>query len=422
MKCPKCGKQNRDGALRCAACGKLLPRRRPPARPRRWVLPVAIGGGLALVAAVVVVTVLLSSGQAPGPQRSQQRIAYIDNVGNVAVAYDNGAGARLLTSWASGMEYKLPRWSPDRRWLAATFLDQSTRLYSLWLAGAEDEAGRLIPLGVKASPLSEWAPDSRHIAVAGTDQAGAWQLILVDTAGGSRAIALSMTAQQIAWSPDGRQIALIGQVGDLATGSSHILVVDVEQGQARSVAVGTVVKFWTVDWTPDGQRLVVTQADATGGSAGLVSLRPDGSDAQRMNLYGSEGASGWPLYSPDGERMAYEAIDMGTGQYSLVVARADGSEARVVVTAGNHVYPTEWSADGTYLLYYERSTQTQRVYDTGSGQSSALAGEGDRHYTGCVFAPDVPALACASEQKIVYLIYLDEGRVQGLAYGDSPDW
>jgi Tol biopolymer transport system component len=421
MKCPRCGNKNPPGALKCTACGKPLPRDRRPAQRRRRILLAAIGGGLALVAIIIVVVVLLA-GKRLGPQRSQQRIAWINSNGDVETVYDNGSDPRILTSAEGKVSYTLPRWSPDHRWLVAISLDQETRQYSLWLAGATDTVGRLVPLGIKAIPLAEWSPDSQQVALSGTDGSGAWQLVLANVQGESHAIPLGMVAQQIAWSPDGQHIAMIGQVGDAASGSSHILIADVAQGQVRSVAQGTTEKFWTVDWMPDGQRFLATQADAMGGSAVLYSFRADGSDQQPMDLPGKEGTTGWPLYSPDGDRLAYEAVDATTGVWSLFATRADGSEAREVATSQDHVYPTEWSPDGSYLLYYERGKTTLWVYDARSGQSLALPGDADYHYTGCVFGPDVPALACASEEKIVFLVYLDEGRILALAHGDSPDW
>jgi hypothetical protein len=201
-------------------------------------------------------------------------------------------------------------------------------------------------------PTLAWSPDGRSLAI--TSAYG--PLSVADVGGGLHTLVPTGDAsfRDPNWSPDGRSIAF--------TKGGLVQVVDVATGAVRTVAEGN-----GPSWSPDSRWLAYTAAPA--GGPVIVVSRDDGSD--RRNV--SRGIA--PKWSPDGSRLAFEREGVlytvqpdGTGERriregtnalwspdgssitaetegALTIARPDGSVVRVVRDA----WALGWSPDGREL-------------------------------------------------------------------------
>lgn len=155
---------------------------------------------------------------------------------------------------------------------------------------------------------------------------------------------------ELAWSPDGKQIAFNAR--ETEGGDFEIYVMDAD-GTNRKQLTDNEHGDYTPRWSPDGQTILFSsnRDDPNGtdmeGNRELYTMHPDGSEQQRLTHL--EARTAGPSWSPDGKRLAF-ASDM-TSNMELYVMNLDGSN-RVQLTEHEHLdgYPT-WSPDGTRLGY-----------------------------------------------------------------------
>jgi Tol biopolymer transport system component len=148
--------------------------------------------------------------------------------------------------------------------------------------------------------------------------------------------------QAVAWSPDGSRIAVYDSF-DRTMNQPVLRVIGADGSEAH------VVRAWSnegccavvsVDslfaWSPDGGRIGMVQADASG-RPGILLVNADGSG----DLIASEG--GYFHWSPDGSRLVVSDAGLSTAttggdptaSYSIYVVNRDGSGRR-------------WLANGEY--------------------------------------------------------------------------
>jgi dipeptidyl aminopeptidase/acylaminoacyl peptidase len=103
----------------------------------------------------------------------------------------------------------------------------------------------------------------------------------------------------------------------------------------------------------DGQRVVV--ARTVQGNMDLWLL--DGARTSRFTF--DAAVDRFPLWSPDGRRIAFDSNRAGTRD--LYVKAASGADVEEVLMASPQTkIPTDWSADGRFLLYFSIDPQTNR--------------------------------------------------------------
>lgn len=146
------------------------------------------------------------------------------------------------------------------------------------------------------------------------------------------------------------------------------------------------------EWSPDGSRLAYSATgDTTGGTTSLYTIRPDGSDNQRIvSMTGAMARK--PTWSPDGRRIAFlleqsssnPSTVEGVNENEIWMVDADGSDAHRIDEITSENYPTSpaWSPDGRYLAFVR----------IGSGSSA------------------------------VWILDLDTDEIEFLAEGSQPAW
>lgn len=167
----------------------------------------------------------------------------------------NGSGLKRLTS---GTPYDLaPAWSPGRGTIAF-----------MRFASGDPYKGRALLMLMRAN-----GSNVRRLAYEGPS--------------------LTSGTDALAYSPNGRQIALTVEYG----GGSGLLKVDVASGRLLKTHEGDY-NTGSVSWRPDGKNLLCSMYRAPGSTHWTYLAKPDGSRIKRV---GRE--QGDPAYSPDGSNV-----------------------------------------------------------------------------------------------------------------------
>ncbi len=205
---------------------------------------------------------------------------------------------------SSPNEQTEPRLSPDASWV----------LY--W--NHVEQGGAAAPMRLLRVPVSGGAPElvleasrgasvrcalghppcvlSEHDKVNGELVFSAFDILRGRT--GERLRLATDPAESPAWdvSPDGSTVAIV----DLDERKDRILLVELESGSARSIAVGRSERLSGISWSADGRGWYVTSSSLRGAAVFHVS-----SDGAISQLWTASSILGAPLASPDGKNLAF---------------------------------------------------------------------------------------------------------------------
>jgi dipeptidyl aminopeptidase/acylaminoacyl peptidase len=285
-----------------------------------------------------------------------------------------GNGSVELTRGESGSE---PRFSPDGRYisfLAARPADAATQLYLLDRRGGEPQQLTHVN-GVITS--YQWAPDGRRLVLvmhgsdadapearSGADAHGGGDaprplvidafhfkqdkdgyltaesrahLCLLEVAGGPcRALAADALRADSApaFSPDGKQIAFVGNRDDSARqlGQDEILLVAAEPGaQPRRLLTTWSPNHQHLEWSPDGTLVAFLEGDEPRYNAYMMdrlALIEVSSGGVRQLTGSLDRAVLSPVFSADGQAIEFAVEDDGY-QYPAQIALAGGALKRL---------------------------------------------------------------------------------------------
>ena len=258
-----------------------------------------------------------------------------------------------------------PRWSPDGRWLA---FGQGG---SVRVAPADGRGHSFTVTDFTTAASSPvWLPDSHGLIVSAerddtfvlllTDRDGAWPRPVADDNGGDNGEATP--------SPDGRFVATIHRpLDDL--NRWELRLIDINNGQTRTLFGRPKEKAWSPRWSPDGQWLAFLshQSDWTE----VWAVQPDGEGLRQLTRLGRDVAEF--AVSPDGAQLAVTAFR--EGDVDLLLVDVATGEARPLRPAGGCYAAPHWSPDVRFLtVEYEDATQPPDLYrvDTHSGSMMQL--------------------------------------------------
>ena len=139
-----------------------------------------------------------------------------------------------------------------------------------------------------------------------------------------------------AWSPSGDRIAYLHDAGPTAdtTDVTGLYVLDLEADSTWLVTDGLVT---SPDWRPDGERIAFSTGD-------IYTIRPDGSDLQRVTEFGS---SFRPRWSPDGHTITFGRSGT-TEEVGIWFAHLVDS---TFTKFGFGATPADWSPSGHRIVY-----------------------------------------------------------------------
>jgi Tol biopolymer transport system component len=214
--------------------------------------------------------------------------------------------------------------------------------------------------------------------------------------------------RSIAWSPDGRQLALIGNT----TGRGMIQILEPAGGQLQYLLSSSDVGYlMDATWSRDGKQFVIwssqnnrivylLNANGTGLMEKRLELQILGTpqfapDSNRLVFYGADSNSsglfevtlnnfqtrllsaqvedeGGYAFSPDGSRLAYMEMDRNTGDAHLLAEEMSTGRKTVLGTlpipkgSGSSLPEAanlSWSADGKSLLFdFGRNAVDRAIY------------------------------------------------------------
>ena len=179
-----------------------------------------------------------------------------------------------------------------------------------------------------------FAPDGRMVAFVHT-VGGVGSIDLVDRDGSNRrTLVRRVSAQHLAWSPDGRSLAY-------DDGESSIWRVDL--GTRTPVRLTTddpsqLVESWQPAWSPDGRTIAYSRFQTCFRCTAIWLMNSDGTSPRQIYDDGSFQARR-PMFSPDGTRLALSLAN------DLVID-LDGNS--IVAEGGAY---TIWSPHGAYIAY-----------------------------------------------------------------------
>ncbi|HWZ45950.1 MAG TPA: S9 family peptidase [Candidatus Saccharimonadales bacterium] len=383
----------------------------------------------------------------------------IHAVGGVAFAPD---GLHLAYTVGSNPETGRPY---SQIWIMNTADAKTSRM-----GGENDRSG---------DPV--WSPDGKSIAYSGSsgNKGGLW----IARADGSNPrfihelegtnSPLPSTGNDIAWSPDSKQVAFVsalpGPETKDATGDPvvitrylykpdysegytrfndnrrlHIFVADVATGAIRQLTSGDHYEH-SIDWSPNGQELLFVSNREPNEDQffnyDIFALKL--SDGSIRRLTATENAEYSPLWSPDGTRILYLGTRRGLTDLETTmedthvwIMDADGRNRRELgADIDNRQGSHAWAPDGKSVLFTVRERGSNKLYrlpvnggqpevligDRGSVVSFSVARDGKIAYS--FLSPSEPsALFLKADGKARKMTDLNADLLRGKQLGEVEDF
>jgi Tol biopolymer transport system component len=201
------------------------------------------------------------------------------------------------------------------------------------------------------------SPDATKIAYANFVESGANAVFVMGSDGtGSKAVCVGKCNYPIAWSPNGRQLAVGTETPSKVYGSAfQVGIFDLKSRRLRVLSKirGQVDSF---DWARDGTRLAVATIDGT-----LWLIRPDGSGARII----ARGVAD-PRWSPDGKNLLLNRHD------DRRIGTMPSSGGRLTLIPRLGAGDATWSPDGQQILFSDFSDDGLAILDRASGHVHQL--------------------------------------------------
>ena len=321
------------------------------------------------------------------PDGNRIAIGCVFDDGPIATVNDTTTGQEQLRLRGSNDGTGEIKWSPDGRWLATGGFDAVVRV-----SDADTGEHRFTMTSHTAAVVGlDWSPDSTRLA-SGSNDGTAKVSEIAD--GGVREL-LSFSAQDttgglggVAFSPDGERL----MTGDAAI--SAVKIWDASANGGGELANVSSVEFFglpyaAVDFTPDGGRLLVGQAD------GLVSIVDVESGDQLDTIEPRASASGdvgWVDVSSDGQLLA-----TSSSEGPVAVRDAATGAHRFAVDVDGEVWGIEWTRDGELLAIVVNDFEQGKVVivDRTGAEVATLREEMGQIVESASFSPDGRLLVTA---------------------------
>lgn len=190
-----------------------------------------------------------------------------------------------------------------------------------------------------------WSPDGSKIVFACAVEI----CVMNEDGSGIVQLTTNLRAEAPAWSPDGSRIAFHRE--DQA-GNWDIYVMDASGGSIVRLTTDPATDGFP-DWSPDGSK--ITFRRIVSGTSQILVMNADGTGVVQLTT-GPGGST--PAWSPDGSRIAFDRDQAGRSE--IFVMNADGTGLAQVTTAGGA--NPDWSLDGTRIVFYASRNRNTDIY------------------------------------------------------------
>jgi dipeptidyl aminopeptidase/acylaminoacyl peptidase len=324
-----------------------------------------------------------------------------------------------LADYLEWEEVQDPQLSPDGRQVVYTrrYVDKLADKWenALWLMNADGSRHRYLAAGGNA----RWSPDGSRLAYIAKGEPNESAQIFVrymDGDGGeSQVTRVSQTPEDLAWSPDGKQLAFRMLVlttdnwkidlpaapknakwteaprvvtrlsyrrdrqGFIDDGYKHLFVVSADGGTPRQITRGDF-EDGEPRWTPDGRALVFSglrTEDAEHAWRESEIYAADVVGGTVRQLTNRRGPDQNPAVSPDGRLIAYTGYDSTSDTWvdaKLYLMNRDGSNRReLAVGLDRTPLGLRWAADNSGVYFNAESEGSRNLYFAPTAGGAARA-------------------------------------------------
>jgi Tol biopolymer transport system component len=187
-----------------------------------------------------------------------------------------------------------------------------------------------------------------------------------------------------AWSPNGREIAYLREVG-INAAESEVVILPALGGPERRVSTIASVdvpgggRNPGLAWSPDDRFLAVEDREAHSDPKAIFLLSLETGEKRRVTSPPSAQGDTQPAFSPDGKALAFARL-RGIMQAFVYVQTLDGEEPRLLSTNEGYVTDLDWTADGSAVVFVtvseaQAGTSLWRVPVTGGTPERLPFGE-----------------------------------------------
>ena len=219
------------------------------------------------------------------------------------------------------------------------------------------------------------SPDGNHVAFAWRKgEADTYGIYVAPIEGGEPLQLAGGTASNRApaWSPDGKQIAFLRELG---AGANVVVTIPAFRGVERRLeqmkaAPAPFDRRWTngLSWTPDGRSLLFSDRVTSSGTLAIFACAVDGEARRQLTFPTKDFSDAHPRVSPDGKYLAFVRRNAGGITGYVFVQPLDGLRP-----AGNPRQLTDvldassvdWWPDSSRIVYDRGGSAIWRVPVTG---------------------------------------------------------
>lgn len=258
---------------------------------------------------------------------------------------------------AADVRYSGVTFTPDGNHIYYSYYERGKNIGNLYQVGVLGGGARLILEDVDTSVT--FSPDGRQFAfirgfaeprtaviVANADGSGARELI-------ERQAPLSFPLQGIAWSPDGKTIAVSGHNAEQLRG--QVVLVDVASGTESLLPIPDWRAVSRIAWLRDGSGLLVNAQESAGESSNQIFLVESPSGASRRLTNDLSSYSGLGV-SPDGRAFVAIRNERRAAIWTMPLERgAKAVPITAEASADEGTNGVAWTQDGRLIYTTEAS-------------------------------------------------------------------
>jgi serine/threonine protein kinase len=299
--------------------------------------------------------------------------------------------------------------------------DGNEKTWGIYL-GALDSKERTKLVVDRSSPGYAEGPDGKGYLLFVRETALMAQQF--DAATGALAGESFPVAEKVAVDPTGRAAFSVSGNGMLVYGSvtrGRGRLTWMDRGGQRLETLGDPSAFFNLALSPDGKR-VALQIPAAQGQGADIWVRDLARDLPtRLTFDPSYNAI--PVWSPDGSRIVFASGRKGLFDLYLKSASGAGQAERLLKAEHSRI-PTDWTATGDMLLYFDQNPKTKNdlmVLPMTGERKPAVFLKTEFNEEHGAFSPDGKWIAYASDESGRYEIYVQPYPVTGAKWQLSRD-